>query len=193
MEPWSNPRVDADRELLARIARGDREALAPLIARHERRVYRIALGYLRNADDALDVVQETFVKAFENAGRFGGETDAGPWLARIAVNQAIDRYRREKRRRASQEPLAEGDHDQRLSSGEPSPERQQYGREARERIDQALLALPEKQRAIFVLRHHQQMSLEEIAEALGLRLGTVKSGLHRAIHELRHRLRELRP
>lgn len=185
----------SDRELMARLAAGDREALGPLLDRHHRRVYRIALGYLRDPEEALDAVQETFVKAFLNAKRWDGRSEAGPWLTRIAVNHAIDRYRRERRRRATFTPLDEGDadRDQRLRLEGPSPERRALGRELGARIAGALGGLPERQRAVFVLRHYEQLSLEEIAAALDLRLGTVKSSLHRAIRGLRVRLGGLRP
>jgi RNA polymerase sigma-70 factor (ECF subfamily) len=181
----------SDRDLMARLAGGDREALAPLMDRHYRRLYRIALSYLRDADDALDAVQETFVKVFQNAASWDGSADAGPWLTRIAVNHSIDRYRRARRRLLSEEPLAENDHDRHLSEDEPSPERRVIGRELGERIRAALGALPETQRAVFVLRHYEEMKLEEIASALDLSLGTVKSSLHRAIRQLRSRLGSL--
>lgn len=177
-----------DRELMARLAAGDREALAPLMERHSRRVYRIALAYLRDADDALDVVQDTFVKAFQNAGRWDLASEVSPWLMRIAVNQSIDRYRRARRRGAHHTPLVEGDHDQRIADEGLSPERRVQGRELGARIARALEGLPEGQRAVFVLRHYEELSLEEIARTLGIRLGTVKSSLHRAVHRLRSRL-----
>jgi RNA polymerase sigma-70 factor (ECF subfamily) len=156
--------------------------------RHQRRVYRIALSYLRDPDDALDAVQETFVKAFVSAARWDCSADAGPWLSRIAVNHAIDRYRRAKRRRATYSPIEEGDHDTHYAAEDPSPERRAISRNLGERIGNALKALPEKQRAVFVLRHYDEMSLEDIATTLGLRLGTVKSSLHRAVLGLRERL-----
>jgi RNA polymerase sigma factor (sigma-70 family) len=180
----------SDGELLRLLAGGDRDALAPLMERHYRRLYRIALGYVRNADDALDVLQETFVKAFQNAHRWDGSAEVGRWLTRIAVNQSIDRYRRERRRRATYEPLGEGDHVA-PATGEPSPERRLAGSEVAGRIDAALKGIPPRQRAVFVLRHYEEMSLEEISVTLGMRLGTVKSSLHRAIHGLRERLQGL--
>ena len=192
---WSNRGSvePSDGELLQRLAGGERDALTPLMERHQRRLYRVSLAYVRNPDDALDVVQETFVRAFQYAARWDGSAEVGRWLTRIAVNQAIDRYRRDKRHRATYEPLDEGDHDDRAADGAPSPERTMAGAETLTRITAALAGLPEKQRSIFVLRHYQEMSLEEIAETLGLRLGTVKSGLHRAIQGLRRRLAELAP
>lgn len=182
----------SDRDLMRRLAAGEREALTPLMERHYRRLYRLALSYLRNQDDALDAVQETFVKAFLKAERWDGSSEAGPWLARITINVAIDRYRRDKRRQVTFTPLGEGDHDQTVATGDPSPERQTLGRELAGRIASAVRVLPEKQRAVFVLRHYEEMSLEEIADSLGMNLGTVKSSLHRAVHRLRERLQGIR-
>ncbi len=182
----------SDRELMARLAAGDREALRPLMERHYRRLYRLALAYLRNPDDALDAVQETFVRAFQNAARWDGASEVLPWLSRIAINQSIDRYRREKRRRQTLTPIAGDARELPLSTDHPSPERGVLGREVGVRISAAVGSLPERQRAVFVLRHYEEQTLEEIAGTLGLSLGTVKSNLHRAIRRLRERLAGIR-
>jgi RNA polymerase sigma-70 factor (ECF subfamily) len=176
---------------MARLAAGDREALGPLMERHYRRLYRVALAYQRNSDDALDAVQETFVRAFQNAARWDGASEVAAWLSRIAINQSIDRYRREKRRRQTLTPL-EGDAREAISTDHPSPERGALGREVGVRISAAVGLLPERQRAVFVLRHYEEQTLEEIAGTLGLSLGTVKSSLHRAIRRLRERLAGIR-
>jgi RNA polymerase sigma-70 factor, ECF subfamily len=182
-----------DRELMERLARGDREALTPLVERHQRRLYRIALGYLREREDALDVVQEAFVKVFQAASRWDGSADAGPWLSRVTVNLSIDRWRRNKRRGQTFSPLVEGDHLDVLADHRPAPDRGVEGRESGERLAVALRALPERQRAVVVLRHYQELSLEEIATTLGMSLGTVKSSLHRALHRMRDTLTEAKP
>src|ERR1700741_3367990 len=143
------------RALMERRAGGDQESLSELMRRHHQRLFRVAIGYVRDAHDAPEIVQETFVKAYRNAARW---------------------------RRAVEEPLqAEAVHDGRWTADGPSPERRMLGQELRERLDAALLALPERQRAIFVLRHYQGLELSEIAGALDMRLGTGKSGLHRAL------------
>jgi len=183
----------SDRELMQRLGAGDREALAPLMERHSRRVYRIALSYLRDPDDALDAVQDTFVKAFQHAAHWDPRAEVAPWLMRIAVNHSIDRYRRGKRRGVHHTPLVEGDHDERIATDEVSPERRAHGKELGEKIARALETLPDGHRAVFVLRHYDGMSLEEIASTLKLSLGTVKSSLHRAVHRLRERLQEIAP
>jgi RNA polymerase sigma factor (sigma-70 family) len=184
MEP-SQEGAASDRELMARLAEGDREALAPLMERHYARLYRIALSYLRHPDDALETVQETFVKAFQKASRWDGSVEAGPWLSRVAINQSIDRWRRNRRRQATFSPLGEGDHETALADGAPDPDRRVLGRELRDRLAAALDTLPERQRAVVLLRHYQEMTLEEISETLGMKLGTVKSSLHRALIRLR--------
>jgi RNA polymerase sigma-70 factor (ECF subfamily) len=186
-------REPPDRELMARLAAGDREALRPLMERHHRRIYRIALSYLRDPEEATEVVQETFVRAFQHAGRWEPAADVERWLVRIGVNQAIDRYRKRRRRRATEEPLdpwPDG-RERSFATGDPSPERRLLGREVGEKIDAALRSLPARQRAVFVLRHYEEKSLEEIATALSCSLGTVKSSLHRALERLRVRLGDL--
>ncbi len=178
-------REDADdRAFMARLAAGDREALAPLMGIHYRRLYRIALAYLRQREDALDVVQEAFVRAFQAAPRWDGAA-VGPWLSRITVNLAIDRWRRNRRRAQTFSPLGEGDHAPSLAATGPEPDRRLHAREVGERVRAALARLPERQRAVVVLRHYQELSLDEIAAALDMSLGTVKSSLHRALQRLR--------
>jgi RNA polymerase sigma-70 factor, ECF subfamily len=175
----------SDRELMGRLAAGEREALALLMERHYRRLYRIALAYLRRPEDALDVVQEAFVKTFLAAAHWDEALEAGPWLSRVTVNLAIDRWRRNRRRAETFAPMADGDHVLWLADRSPSPDGRLQAREARERLRTALGVLPERQRTIIVLRHYQDLSLEEIARTLGISLGTVKSSLHRALRRLR--------
>jgi RNA polymerase sigma-70 factor (ECF subfamily) len=159
---------------MARLAAGDREALAPLMERHYQRLYRLALSYLRHPDDALDAVQETFVKAFQKADRWDGSMEAGPWLSRVAVNQSIDRWRRNKRRQATFTPLAEGDHDESLAADDPHPDRRVLGREMRDRLTVALEGLPERQRAVVVLRPGQSLVEEQLRAFLYERLARYK-------------------
>jgi RNA polymerase sigma-70 factor (ECF subfamily) len=178
---------------MQRLACGDGAALEPLVERHQGRLFRIALAYLRDEAEALDVVQETFMKAFTHAGTLRADAPVTPWLTRIAINAAVDRYRRGRRRRLSEEPLEQDGRERPIPDETPSAERRVQGRELSERIGTAIRCLPERERAVFVLRHHEEMSLAEIGETLGLRIGTVKSTLHRAIHHMRERLAEVRP
>lgn len=177
-----------DRELMGALCAGDREALGTLMDRHYRRVYRIALSYLREEDSALDAAQETFIKAYQNAHRWNRESEVAPWLTRIAINQSIDLYRRRKRRSAQFQSFTPGDHDERTATAEVSPERRLMGRQSQAQVWSAVASLPERQRSVFVLRHQEEMSLVEIAKVLDMRLGTVKSSLHRAVRQLRAQL-----
>jgi RNA polymerase sigma-70 factor, ECF subfamily len=183
----------SDRDLMARLAAGDREALGPLMERHHVRIYRIALSYLRDRDEAQDAVQETFVKACQGASRWDGSSEVAPWLARIAVNHAIDIYRRGRRRSKAETPLLDEEHGERIAAPAPSPERRAMDSEAGQRISAALVGLPDRQRAVVVLRLYEEMNLEEIARALDMSLGTVKSSLHRALRRMRVTLAGLRP
>lgn len=193
VESCSNAGVDeSDRALMRRLACGERSALEPLMARHYARLYRIALGYLRQPDDALDAVQEVFVRAFQHAPSWKEQAEPGAWLTRITVNQAIDRYRRGRRRRDTEQPLADDGRDARFVAASPAADRRVFGRELRERVERALLGLPERQRAVFVLRHYEELPLEEISRTLEMNLGTVKSNLHRALVHLRRRLAGVR-
>jgi RNA polymerase sigma-70 factor (ECF subfamily) len=129
-------------------------------------------------------VQEAFVKAFCAAPRWDGAAEPAPWLSRIAVNLAIDRWRRNRRRADTFSPLAEDDHAATLADTRRPPDDGVQARETAERLRAALATLPDRQRAVVVLRHYQELSLAEIAQTLGMSLGTVKSSL-RALTRMR--------
>ena len=172
--------------------RTDREgAFERFVERYQRRLYRLAYGYLRNHEDALDAVQEAMVKVFVARRRYRPDSHPFTWASRILANHCIDRLRH--RRARPTEPLDPGreDHpaDVRREGRSPDdPHRDQEGRELRRRVEEAVATLPARQREVFVLRHFEEQSLEEIAAALGCALGTVKSSLHRAAAAVRDRL-----
>ncbi len=181
-------------DLLARLGAGDEEALSSLMVRHERRLYGIAYSYLRNSEDALEVVQDAFIKLFQQsqAQRIDARAEIGAWLTRVAINAAIDRYR-QKKRRGSREVVVETEDLQHV------PAREERGaldnlhtEDSRRAIERGLQALNERQRAVVTLRHFSDLSLEEIASTLGVRLGTVKSSLNRALARMKTTLGEAR-
>src|ERR671930_369346 len=108
----------SDRDLMLALARGDREALSPLMERHHRRLYRLALSYLRDPDEALEGVQETFVKAYIAAPRWNDRSEVASWLPHGGINRGITLYRRSRGGRRRGEPLEEGPvtHDRRYSA-----------------------------------------------------------------------------
>lgn len=178
MEIWDGV---ADTELLARLSAGDEAALSPLMARHEQRLYRIACGYLRNSEDALEVVQDAFVRLFQQSTKIDARAEPGAWLTRVTINAAIDRYRQRKRRGAREVEVESEDLQHIPARHERGALDNLHTEDSRRAIERGLQALNERQRAVVTLRHFSELSLDEIASTLGVRLGTVKSSLNRAL------------
>jgi RNA polymerase sigma-70 factor (ECF subfamily) len=181
-----------DEELVASARQGDRRAFEELVERHKRRAYHIAFDFTRDGEDAKDLSQEAFLKAFIHLKNFDGRSSFYTWFYRILVNLCLDYKRRNKRA-----PAAEFDETtvgQMEPSHEPtrprSPDQQVLTRQLSIKVGEALEALPARQRAAFVLKNHQGLSIREIAELMETAEGTVKVHLHRAVTALRQRLAE---
>lgn len=181
-----------DALLLARLREGDEASLSVLMVRHERRLYGIAYGYLRNSEDALEVVQDAFVKLFQQAERIDARAEVGAWLTRVAINAAIDRYRQKKRRGTREVGVETEDLQHIPARHERSALDNLHTEESRRAIERGLLVLNERQRAVVTLRHFSDLSLDEIASTLGVRLGTVKSSLNRALARMKTVMGEAR-
>src|SRR5262245_49030001 len=157
------PHTDTAAVALARD--GDSDAFRALVDRHSRAVYRLAHRMTGNPQDAEDVVQETFLKAYRQLGRFESRANFGTWLHRIAVNCSIDLIRGRKNQEAGHDAadleILDGavDPDQRV---DPSPERLMLSTEVQERVGKAMDDLTAMERAAFVLRHFEGQSIEEI-------------------------------
>lgn len=188
-----------DEQTAARAAKGDAEAFGELFDKYRRPLFRVVWRMLNNEDAALDVVQDAFVKAYENLGGLKGGGRFYPWLRRIAVNMAVDRLRRRKRLRHV--PLADGEAEEEAGGGftptaveagrgsaeENDPARQAEMSEFRAAYQQALTELSDEHRVVFTLHAAEGLRYREIAEALGINIGTVMSRLFYA----RKRLQEL--
>jgi len=190
--------VEADDfALMDGVKSGRSGAFEALVERYQRRLYRVAVGYLRNHEDALDAVQETYVKIYVARESYRPSAHPFTWAARILANHCIDRIRH---RRAVPEQSLDDLPDGRpgraaaalAAPDEAAPERQER-RELGRTLLLAIDRLPARQREIFILRHFGEMRLEEIAAARGCALGTVKSSLHRAAAALRDHLARLDP
>jgi len=179
-----DPARALDEDLVERVLAGDSSAFEELYERHRHAVYKVAYGMTRNAEDALDVVQETFVKAHKSLPRFERRAKVGTWLCQIAVHQAIDLGRRRKVRQADslEEGLVKG------KSANPRAGAQEH--ELREALDRALGQLSEKHRTVFVLYTVKGLSYKEIATAVGVSVGTVMSRLFYARKNLQGLLAE---
>ncbi len=170
--------VDDDRQLVTEAAAGSPTAGEELFARHWLSAWRLAFSVTGSATAADDVAQDAFERAFRGLARFNGRSSFGTWLARIVLNQAIDVTRRQRRL-------------QRLEPAEtPSPEWSDEDAVRDRDLLDAVLALPLERRTVVVLRYWARHSPPEIAETLGIPLGTVHSRLARALAELRSRLEE---
>ena len=178
--------------LLAKARQGDAAAFNELVNRYSRKIYRLAKHITQNDEDAEDVLQETFLKAFEHLGDFQGQSKFYTWIVRIAVNESLMKLRKRKSDRTvpMDEPLDTGEDSlvREIAVWGEDPE-QQYSREELGTIlDEAVQSLRPAFRTVFVLRDIEELSTEETAEALGLSVPAVKSRLLRARLQLREKL-----
>jgi RNA polymerase sigma-70 factor (ECF subfamily) len=171
---------------------GDLEAFSQLINRYERKIFRLARNITQNDEDAEDVLQETFLKAFSHLDGFQGQSKFYTWIVRIAVNEALMKLRKRKSdRTVSLDESIESDEEQpivREIAVWDNPEQQYTQAEMREILDKAINSLKPIFRVVFVLRDIDELSTEETAETLGLSVAAVKSRLLRARLELREKL-----
>jgi RNA polymerase sigma-70 factor (ECF subfamily) len=174
-----------DEELIARVLTGDRGSYDVLVARHADLVYTIVLRILWNEDDADDVAQETFVRAYRALPRFRGDSKFSSWLYRIAVNRALTHLKRRKRRSAGDAEVADAadgipGSEPVLGRSEEDPERQVLAAEERAMVREAVAKLPPRYRAVITLFYLEERSYKEVAGVLGVPVGTLKTHLHRA-------------
>lgn len=177
----------SDSDLVRRCLRGDEEGCRLLVRRHERPVYHIVWRMVANTEDARDLTQETFVKAFRALEQFDQSRTFSFWINKIATNLAIDFLRKRRLRTVSIDADPEDD-DRRppvLRDGAPLPDHQMEQKRMGELLGRLVEQLAPHYRIVIHLRHTQQRSYEEIAEMLDLPLGTVKARLHRAHNQLR--------
>ena len=179
-----------DAALVERCRRGDMAAFEPLVGKYRQRVYRLAYNVLRNSEDAWDVAQEAFIRAYQAIGSFRGQSAFYTWLFRIAMNVAADRARQRaaQGRAFGTERVDEGDWDRALVDQGAAPDDAAARAEERERIRRALARLPEHHRTIIMLGDLEGLTYREIAEVLGIPMGTVMSRLHNARKRLRDAL-----
>ncbi|MEE4270275.1 MAG: RNA polymerase sigma factor [Thermoanaerobaculales bacterium] len=195
MTPPTRPDLGQDDRALVLMARnGDREAFGELVERHQRRVWMVCRQYV-GADEAEAVAQDSLVKAYTSLDRFDGRAAFTTWLTRIAINTCLDLLRR--RRREGLKVVAPDDDNGAeavavIADDEVDPETRSMQREAVARLKVLETGLPDRQREIFRLRFYAEMELDEIAGALQVHVGTVKTQLHRAVHRLRNELGDVR-
>jgi RNA polymerase sigma-70 factor, ECF subfamily len=178
--------------LVDRARQGDVAAFGELITKYERRVYRMARQITQNDEDAEDVLQETFLKAFEHIDSFQGQSKFYTWLTRIAVNESLMKLRKRKSdRTVSLDENIETDEEpivREIAVWDDTPELKYSQEEIRQILDKAIESLKPIFRTVFILRDVEELSTEETAEVLGLSIAAVKSRLLRARLQLREKL-----
>ncbi|HTM87636.1 MAG TPA: sigma-70 family RNA polymerase sigma factor [Terriglobales bacterium] len=187
-----NEPVSDELRLVQAAKKGDVGAFGELVKRYDRNVFRIALHITQNREDAEDVVQDAFLKAYENLEQFQGQSKFYTWLVRIAVNEALMKLRRRRPERMvslDQEVQTEEDSMPReVADWSPNPEQLYNQAELRDILGKTIQGLPPSFRTVFVLRDVEGLSTEETAQALELSVPAVKSRLLRARLQLRERL-----
>lgn len=179
-------------ELIQRAQEGDVNSFEALVLRHDQRILRIAYNMLGNIQDARDIYQDVFLRAFENISFFKFNSTFSTWLHRIAINQCINRIRQ---RRFKSVFFSKPGHNQLewdiddLASPDQNPEQETISQELQQQIQQSLESLTGHQRAVFILKHQQGYKIAEIAKILNCAEGTVKKLLFKAVHKLRKKLK----
>jgi RNA polymerase sigma-70 factor, ECF subfamily len=177
------PESASAEELMVQVQRGDMGAYRELVRHYQARVFRVIRSFHRTPEDAMEVVQDTFLKLFVARDTWEHRTSFCAWLYRIAINASIDRYRRgDKGMTTSLEDMLEGQVEASAVCRRPEDPLEQLSATERRRIlENAIGRLPARQREVISLRYFGEMQLEEIAEVLSCPLGTVKSNLHKAV------------
>lgn len=190
-QPLAPEVTDADWQLVCRFRRGDLVAFEAIMRKYNRRLYLIALGVLHNDAEAEDSVQETYLNAYLKIGQFTGPTGFSAWLARIALNEALQRLRRQ----APTTNWPEDDQAAAAASGSmlpfsepPYAETHISLKELRSRLKEAITKLPSEFRTVFLLRGVEGLSVESTAQHLGILPATVKTRYHRAKDRLRREI-----
>lgn len=183
---------DTDWQLLSKARQGNKKAFGQLVEKYQDKALYLALDLIGNFDDAQDIAQNAFLKAFEKLSDFKGQSAFSTWLYRIVVNLAIDHRRAEVRRhryviKTFDENIGL------LNAHDPEilPDRKAETENYHELIKKMIHELPEQQRIAFTLRHYHGMSMKDIAEVIQCQPGTVRSHIFRALNTIREKLNEM--
>ena len=183
-----------DAAAVARVRSGDKDTFRLLVERHSQTIFRLAFRMMENEQDAEEVVQETFLRAYRALDGFESRANFGTWIYRIALNRCYDLLDQRKSRPVMQpqEDPDAPDLIEQIPTTNPNPERRVLSQEIEVRVRSAMEQLTTGERIAFVLRHLEGRSIEEIARALNVRQGLAKNRVHRAVKKLRQQLQPLR-
>jgi RNA polymerase sigma-70 factor, ECF subfamily len=189
-EPGQADRQDLEKVLLAR--KGDKPAFEALFVKYRERIFHVSFKYVRNEEDAVEITQDVFVKAYLALDTFKTDANFYTWLCRIAINKSIDHLRmRRGRKEVSYDALetADGSPAEPSVSREPAPEENARAKELEKALVGAVDSLEDYHKEVIILNSTGDLSYKEMAETLGISVGTVMSRLHYARKQLREKLR----
>ena len=177
-----------DDALVKRAQQDDERAFGELVTRYESKVYSLAMKMLRNPEDAEDVLQDTFLRAYRGVKSFKGNSTFSTWIYRITANSALMRLRKKQLPQVSIEDSDERETPIAIADWAPGPAEQLLNQEMQRVMDEAIESLPPEFRQVFILRDIEELSNADVAEILDLSVAAVKSRLHRARLKVRNRL-----
>jgi RNA polymerase sigma-70 factor (ECF subfamily) len=180
--------AETDEQLVRKSQEDDERAFGELVSRYESKVYSLALKMLRNPEDAEDVLQDTFLRAYRGIKSFKGNSTFSTWIYRITANSALMRLRKRQLPTVSIDDADEREAPINIADWAPGPVEQMLNQETQAAMTEAIEALPPEFRQVFVLRDIEELSNAEVAEILDLSVAAVKSRLHRARLKVRNRL-----
>ena len=184
-----------DKDLVRQAQKGDMLAFEELVARHRDKIYARAYSMMRNEEEAVDLSQEAWVKAWQRLAQFQGDSSFATWLTRIVINLCLDQIRRQKRHRAESIEAMDDESGGVERQMEPiitnPTERLERG-ELRKRIDEAMSKLSNEHRTVLVLHEFEEMEYKEIAKVMGCSIGTIMSRLFYARRRLASLLQDLK-
>jgi len=183
---------ESDILLIKECQTGDISAFGKLVELHRKRIYQLAYQITGNHEDADDISQEAFIRAYRSVSKFKGESSFSTWLRRIAINLSINHLKKESRRgrESPDEEILDSRIYPPISEWADSPLEDVESKELAQKIRQAMDSLPVVERIVFILRVHQGLSYKEMAQTLGCPMGTVMSRLNRARRRLRDKLKD---
>jgi len=184
-----------DAAAVARVRAGDKEYFRLLVERHSHNTFRLAFRMMENEQDAEEVVQDTFLRAYRGLDRFQSRANFGTWIYRIAMNRCYDLLAQRKARPQIEPATAAPDDPpaaEQIPSSNPGPERNLLSGEIAARLRQVVAQLAPGERTAFILRHFEGKSIDEIARIMDLSHGAAKNSIYRAVQKLRSELEPLR-
>lgn len=188
-QEFSNAGIWKENELIRQLQQGNPQAFTELVTLYQKKIFKLAFGFFQDRDDAMEIVQETFLRLYQKIDRFdnaGNQTTFKNWIYRIAYNLCVDFYRKFKKQKTDQKDLYEFYENRGKET--TNPEDQLDRLYFKQSLKKCVMVLSKRQKTVFMLKHYSGLKHHEISSILNLSVGTIKSLYHRAIKNLEKRL-----